>query len=246
VLFVPLWDKNHLKTVHFQYITLIIVLINIAVHILFRSGLFPEIQLGDDKLGGLAVVPERLMSSTVFNIGGPQGDYGFGQVPAGFSLITYQFLHNDIVHLATNMLFLWVFGDNVEDAVGHVKFIFFYLLCGIFGGLAQCIAQPGTNSLLIGASGSIAGIIGAYLMLHPHVRVWVLVLFKIPLRLSAGFILGGWILLQIGYLVMGPASNVSWWTHIGGFVAGALLIIIMRRPHVPLFDGATGDEPHSQ
>jgi membrane associated rhomboid family serine protease len=245
VLFVPIWDKNHLKAVRFQFITLIIILINIAVHVIFRSGLFPELQLGDERLGGLAVVPERLMSLATFTGGGQEGGLAVTQVPAGLSLITYQFLHNDWLHLATNMVFLWVFGDNVEDAMGHLKFVFFYLLCGIFGALAQCIAQPGANSMLIGASGSIAGVIGAYLMLHPHVRVWVLVLFKIPMRLSAGFILGGWILLQIGYLLLGPASNVSWWTHIGGFTAGVLLIIIMRRPDVPLFDRATGDEPRS-
>ena len=96
------------------------------------------------------------------------------------------FFHGDILHLVGNMLFLWVFGDNVEDAMGHVRFLIFYLACGVFAGLIHAWMVPDTDSPLIGASGAVAGVIAAYLMLHPRVSVWVLAFKVIPLRISAG------------------------------------------------------------
>jgi membrane associated rhomboid family serine protease len=242
MLFIPVWDKNPLKTVRFQYATLALISINILIHIVFRSGWLPQFDLSDFDLVPWAVVPERIMTSAVF---APSWDWGqlFYQLPSGRTLITYQFLHNDAWHLITNMIFLWVFGDNVEDAMGHVKYVLFFLLCGVFGALAQCFAMPHGDSLLIGASGSVSGIIAAYLMLYPFAPIWVLIPFKIPIllpipvRLNALFILGAWILIQIGYLLSGYASDVSWWTHIGGFIAGALLVLVMRRPGVLLFKG---------
>jgi membrane associated rhomboid family serine protease len=138
-----------------------------------------------------------------------------------------------------------VFGDNVEDAMGHFKFLFFYLACGVFAGLVHAWIDPSSDIPLIGASGAVAGVIAAYLVLHPRVRVWVLALKAIPLRISAFFALGVWIAIQVVMVVlarlnpeaMGP---VAWWAHIGGLIAGAVLVVFLRRPGVPLFDKGLG------
>jgi len=139
------------------------------------------------------------------------------------------------------MLFLWVFGDNIEDAMGHLKFLVFYLLCGICGGLTHAALMhawnPGAAHVpLIGASGAVAGVIAAYLMLHPHVRVWVLAFRIIPLRITAMFALGVWVLSQFIMVLIPNVGPVAWWAHVGGIIAGALLIPLMRRPGVTLFD----------
>ena len=137
-------------------------------------------------------------------------------VPEGVTLMTYQFLHSDILHLLSNMLFLWVFGDNVEDAMGHFKFLVFYLACGIAGGLAHAWMLPNSSLPLIGASGAVAGVIAAYLILHPRVRVWVLAFRFIPLRISAAWVLGIWAATQIIMIAIAPNDQVAWWAHVGG------------------------------
>ena len=143
-------------------------------------------------------------------------------------------------HIVGNMLFLWVFGDNVEDAMGPRAFSIFYLACGVFAGLFHAWFVPEATVPLIGASGAVAGVIAAYLMLHPRVRVWVLAFKVIPLRITAGLVLGVWILTQVVMVVMPQAGPVAWWAHIGGLIAGAVLVIVMRRPGVPLFDKDAG------
>ena len=157
-------------------------------------------------------------------------------VPERLTLFTYMFFHGDIFHLAGNMLFLWVFGDNVEDAMGHVRFLIFYLACGVFAGLLHAWMVPDSDIPLIGASGAVAGVIAAYLMLHPRVRVWVLAFKVIPLRISAAFALGIWILMQVVMVLLPQVGPMAWWAHIGGLIAGAVLVVFMRRPGVPLFD----------
>jgi membrane associated rhomboid family serine protease len=129
-----------------------------------------------------------------------------------------------------------VFGDNVEDAMGHLKFLAFYLLCGVAGGLAHAAFLPASQFPLIGASGSVAGVIAAYLMLHPRVRIWVLAFRFVPLRVPAVWVLGFWVVMQFVMVVLAPADGVAWWAHVGGMAAGAVLILFMRRPGVPLFD----------
>ena len=152
------------------------------------------------------------------------------------TLLTYMFFHADVFHLLGNMLFLWVFGDNVEDAMGHVRFLFFYLACGVFAGLFHAWMVPDSDMPLIGASGAVAGVIAAYLMLHPRVSVWVLAFKVIPLRITAGLALGIWIVMQIVMVAHARPGPVAWWAHIGGLIAGAVLIVFLRRPGVPLFD----------
>src|SRR5690606_1926860 len=132
--------------------------------------------------------------------------------------------------------FLWVFGDNVEDAVGHWRFLLFYLLCAVGAGLAHALMVPDSPSPLVGASGAVAGIVAAYLILHPRVKIWVLAFGRLPLRLSALWVLGFWVLVQVWSVVMMGDGNVAWWAHIGGLASGALLILVLRRPGVHLFD----------
>ncbi|MEO1718790.1 MAG: rhomboid family intramembrane serine protease [Pseudomonadota bacterium] len=146
------------------------------------------------------------------------------------------FFHGDLGHLLGNMLFLWVFGDNVEDAVGHIKFLLFYLLCGVAAAVTHTIITGDSPRPLIGASGAVAGVIAAYLMLHPRITVWVLAFKFIPLQINAALALGLWIALQVAMVLVPQVGPVAWWAHIGGLVAGAVLILVMRRPGVPLFD----------
>ncbi|SDB05975.1 rhomboid family intramembrane serine protease [Bauldia litoralis] len=155
------------------------------------------------------------------------------------TLLTYAFLHGSLWHLVGNMVFLWVFADNVEDAFGHVRFIIFYVLCAIGAGYAYVLTDPTSQAPVIGASGAVAGIVAAYLMLHPRQKVWVLVLARVPLRLSAFWVLGFWVLFQVyAILVAQPGDEVAWWSHIGGLITGAILVVFLRRRGVPLFDRA--------
>ena len=156
------------------------------------------------------------------------------------SLITYAFLHGNFMHLIGNMLFLWVFGDNVEDAMGHGRYLAFYIICAIVSGLAYALLDLNSDMPLIGASGAVSGVVAAYLMLHPKVKVWVLALGRIPLRLSAQWLLGAWVLYQIYNAVAYPESQVAWIAHVGGLVAGAILVLFFRRKGVPLFDKNLG------
>ena len=244
-MFVPLSDDNPLRSIPMQYVTIALILLNA---IIFLLELTPT---GGALAASFAIVPRELFSVGVVG-GAARGIHDAVAVPEGLTLLTYMFLHGDPMHLIGNMLFLWVFGDNVEDALGHVRFLAFYLLCGIAGGLLHALtAEYGVAALLfklplvgdaagriplIGASAAVAGVIAAYLMLHPHVRVWIVAFRFIPLRVSAMLALGAWILTQFAMLLMPDVGPVAWWAHIGGIVAGAALVVVMRRPGVPLFD----------
>ncbi len=229
-LFIPLRDENSLKSIPFQYVTVGLIIANVIVFILEVSG------LSDGTIASFALTPSHLLGTQVhFDHSGSLTGEGI-TVAEQTTLLTYMFFHADVFHLAGNMLFLWVFGDNVEDAVGHARFLLFYLACGVFAGLLHAFMLPDSELPLIGASGAVAGVIAAYLMLHPRVSVWVLAFKVIPLRITAGLALGGWIVLQIVMVAMPETGPVAWWAHIGGLIAGAVLIVFMRRPGVPLFD----------
>ncbi len=192
--------------------------------------------LDQSAVATFGLTPSELFGTSL--ITAPDAGCRPGSMPLaeGATLLTYMFFHADIFHLFFNMLFLWVFGDNVEDAMGHVRFLIFYLACGVFAGLFHSWMVPDSELPLIGASGAVAGVIAAYLMLHPHVGVWVLAFKIIPLRISAGLALGLWIVLQIVMIAVADVGPTAWWAHIGGLIAGAVLILFMRRPGVPLFD----------
>lgn len=230
-MFVPLHDENTLKSIRFQWVTILLIAINVIVYF------FEAARLDEVAIAGFAIIPKELFDTSLLPI--PVESVG-PRVPERLTLLTYMFFHGDILHLAGNMLFLWVFGDNVEDAMGHLKFVFFYLACGVFAGLVHAWIDPTSEIPLIGASGAVAGVIAAYLVLHPRVRVWVLALKAIPLRISAAFALGLWILIQVVMVVLPQVGPVAWWAHIGGLIAGAVLIVFLRRPGVPLFDRGLG------
>lgn len=231
-MFIPLRDDNALKSIPFQYVTISLIVVNVLVYVLEISG------IPDEALRSFAVTPRVLMAGSLFSTPLPTSAEAV-PVVEGATLFTYMFLHADIFHLLGNMLFLWVFGDNVEDAMGHAKFLFFYLACGVFAALFHSWMLPDSDLPLIGASGAVAGVIAAYLMLHPRVGVWVLAFKVIPLRISAGLVLGLWVILQVVMVAVSDAGPTAWWAHIGGLLAGAALILVLRRPGVPLFDRGT-------
>ena len=163
-------------------------------------------------------------------------------IPASFSLMTSMFLHGGFLHLAGNMLYLWIFGNNIEDAMGHRRFILFYIVCGIVATMTHALTNPGSDVPMIGASGAISGVLGAYLLLFPRARVLVLVPIWIFIRMfyiPAGFVLAFWFLLQ---LMSGAASvgqgggGVAWFAHIGGFIAGMILIGVFKHKNVRFFN----------
>lgn len=226
-MFLPLHDTNALNKVRVQYVTLALIIINVAIWVFF----------GTATLNGSSEVEKAFISWGYI----PAVANGYKNLPDQYvilpayaSYITYSFFHSGFMHLAGNMLFLWVFGDNVEDAMGHFRFLLFYLLCAAAGAFAHGLVKPESAAPLVGASGAAAGVVGAYLLLHPNVRIWVLALGKIPLRLSAFWVLGAWIGFQIFNLLVNSQSNVSWAAHVGGFAAGAVLILFMRSKGVPL------------
>ena len=229
MVFIPLSDENPLRSIHFQWVTVSLIAVNTIAFVL------GSMQEQQSALASFALIPSELFEVQIIGGAVPFPNQAL-QVPEGLTLITYQFLHGDIFHLLSNMLFLWVFGDNVEDALGHLKFLAFYLLCGIAGGLAHASLLPTSQLPLIGASGAVAGVIAAYLVLHPRVRVWVLAFRFIPLRIPAMWVLGLWVVTQFMMVVLAPNDQVAWWAHIGGLVTGAVLVLFMRRPGVELFD----------
>ncbi len=229
MVFIPLSDDNPLRSISFQWVTVGLIAANVLVFIWQVTGNGPVMA------ASFAVVPAQLFQVHVFG-GAVTVPNELLHVPEIFTLVTYQFLHGDIIHIASNMLFLWVFGDNVEDAMGHLRFLIFYIVCGVAAGLTHAWMLPTSQLPLIGASGAVAGVIAAYLLLHPRVRVWVLAFRIIPLRISAAWVLGIWVATQFVMVLLQHADQVAWWAHIGGMAAGAVLILFMRRPGVPLFD----------
>jgi len=161
------------------------------------------------------------------------------QVPALLTVVTSMFLHGGWMHLIGNMLYLWIFGNNVEDAMGHGRFVVFYLLCGAAAVLAQALPAPDSTIPMIGASGAISGVLGAYLLLYPHARVLVLIplgYFSRVVYLPAMVVLGLWFLLQfLSILLTDPNQpGVAFGAHAGGFVAGMLLIPLFKRREIRL------------
>ncbi|MBE0692396.1 MAG: rhomboid family intramembrane serine protease [Aquamicrobium sp.] len=225
-MFIPLHDANSLKHIRLQYVTLGLIAANVVVYLLTA--------LGSSGFTEAAVIGLGYIPSTVYDIAERPDEWVL--VPDDLTYVTYAFLHGDIWHLGGNMLFLWVFGDNVEDALGHIRFLLFYLACAVAGAFAHGMVAPDSQAPLIGASGAIAGVVTAYLMLHPRVKVWVLALGRIPIRLPASILLALWIVFQVAMLLLAAEDEISWAAHIGGIVAGAVLVLFLRRRGVPLFD----------
>lgn len=164
-------------------------------------------------------------------------------VPPWATLVTSMFLHGGWLHILGNMLYLWLFGKGVEAALGPFRFLFFYLICGITAALTQAAMDPMAQEPMIGASGAIAGVLGAYLMLYPRAHVtlfvWILILVRL-IAVPAVILLGLWFLMQLLSAVNAAPGQggVAFWAHIGGFIAGMVLVFPFRRPGVGLFQPA--------
>jgi membrane associated rhomboid family serine protease len=213
----PVSDDNTQRRT-FPSVTIALIAINVVVFLLELSG-------GDQFITNWAFIPSR-----------------FSDDPGGnaVTIFTAMFMHGGWLHLFGNMLFLWIFGDNVEDRFGHVKFLIFYLLTGIAATLAQYWFSPGSGVPNVGASGAIAGVLGAYILMFPQSRVNVLVGRQI-MQMPAVIVLGAWILLQlvsgVGTIAYTDESanvgGVAYMAHIGGFVAGLLLTYLFRGSERP-------------
>ena len=179
----------------------------------------------------------------------------YGVVPAAFawgSVFTSMFLHGGWMHILGNMLFLWIFGDNVEDRMGHGRFVVFYLICGTVAAVAHVMSEPGSPIPTIGASGAVAGVMGAYLVLYPRSRILTLLplfIFWRIIEVPAVVFLGLWFALQlfsgVGTMLMAaqgaPAGGIAFWAHVAGFLAGVVLVYAFRRPErvrVEWWDGS--------
>ena len=214
---IPLRDNNPRQT--FPFVTYTLLAINI-VAFLWELSLGPRL---DEALFRIAFVPVRywVPGNWVFDL---------------TTIVVSMFLHGGLLHIGSNMLYLWIFGDNIEDRLGHFRYLIFYLLCGFLATFAHAMFSSGSNVPAIGASGAIAGVLGAYLVLYPHARVTTLlpIFFFITVReIPAIIILGLWFVLQlfsgVGSLGVRDAQDmggIAYFAHIGGFVAGVLLIFV--------------------
>lgn len=219
---IPLRDANPSRTVPFLTYGLIVVN---ALVFLFELSLGEGLNAFIFQFG---VVPSRLMS-----------DVGTFEVGAAtfLPLFSSMFLHGGWMHLIGNIWFLHVFGDNIEDQFGHARYLFFYVASGLAAALTQVAINPTSDIPMVGASGAIAGVMGAYVLMFPRARVFTLIpifFFFQVLELPAVLFLGIWFLMQFasGMLALGvggDAGGVAWWAHIGGFACGAILMPILRR-----------------
>jgi membrane associated rhomboid family serine protease len=165
---------------------------------------------------------------------------GFVGVPPLATILSSMFLHGSVLHLAGNMLYLWIFGNNAEDAMGHLRFILFYLLSGIAAALTLAYIEPHSHIPMVGASGAISGVLAAYVLLYPRARVTVIVPLGIifyPFAISAFWVVGLWFVMQLfsAALVDPSQPGVAFWAHVGGFAAGLVMTPILKSRTVPLF-----------
>lgn len=220
---IPIRDENPTATT--PWITLLLLVANGALWILVQGAGQPEALVASVEYFG--IVPCEIMDRCTV-----QG-LATGSIP------TSMFMHGDWGHLLSNMLFLWVFGNNIEDSMGHLRFLAFYFACGLAAAGAHIVAMPGSPVPAVGASGAISGVMGAYTFLYPRVRVltWVPPIFLLSIR--AWILLGYWFILQLamGAVQLTPEAasegGVAVWAHVGGFVAGVVLIPFFRKSRRP-------------
>ena len=220
---IPLKDDNPTRTVPF--ITVGIIVVNCVV---FVRALFLPPAVQQTLLMRLALIPHDLTQPVAGRI--DLVAYNL------LTLLTSMFVHGGWLHLLGNMLYLWIFGNNIEDVLGHGRYLLFYLLCGLSGAAAQIAADPGSRVPMIGASGAIAGVLGAYLVTFPAARVSTLifvVFFARLVEVPALIVLGFWLLIQLMNAGQAGQAGVAWFAHLGGFLAGLVLVALLRRRRVP-------------
>jgi membrane associated rhomboid family serine protease len=223
-MFLPLYDIAPLRYLRAAHVNRAIMVVTALVFLVTWSGLTP----GGVDLAALVggSIPAVLFHHAVLP---PE----LAWIPGPATLVTSIFLHAGWLHLVGNMLFLQVFGDNVEDAMGHLRFLVFYVLCGVAGALAHAVMNPLSEQPLIGASGAVAGVIAAYLVLHPRARVFGLLFGLVPLKVSAYWVLGLWVAVQVWHVAARDEVETAWWAHVGGFLAGLALVFVLRRKPEP-------------
>jgi len=224
-VFIPLYDGVALRFMKRPNATYAILGLNVLMYLLVSSGLLGNENRIDVALG--------MIPAVVF--GSAKIDPSIALVPGMLTFFTGIFLHGSFLHLLGNMLFLWVFGDNVEDAMGSLRFTAFYLACGIAGALLFALVRQESQSPLIGASGAISGVVVAYLMLYPRVHVFGLAFSWLPISIAAFYVILAWIALQIVSALFSSDPEVGWWAHVGGIATGAVLTPLLKRAEVPLF-----------
>ncbi|MGQ9368884.1 rhomboid family intramembrane serine protease [Azospirillum sp. A39] len=187
---------------------------------------------------GVRPEPFAFVPAYLFGIGDLAGP--LPTVDAWRGLFGHVLIHGDALHLLTNMVALWVFGDSVEDALGHVRYGVFFFLCAAAGAMTEGWLAVEPLRPVVGASGAISGVMGAYLLLHPHAKILLLLFFRIPLLLPASVVVGGDLAANVAMVLLPPvpgvdADGVAWGAHLGGFAAGMLLVAPFKRRGVPLF-----------
>ncbi len=217
----PIYDHSPFKWTTPPYVTWGLIALNFIIF-------FWQVSAGSERADSIdhiaAVVPAAFTAE-----GAP-----LAVLPAPLTLVTYTFLHANFLHAFGNMIFLWVFGDDIEEAIGHWRFLAFYVACGIGSGLAFVLSDPSSTIQLVGASGAVAGVIAAYLMFRPCAKVTVLI-SVVVVRVRAFWVIGGWVLWQLIEVASRAEDGVAYWAHVGGLVTGAILFVLMRPPGVDLF-----------
>lgn len=226
----PIGDDNRDRKT-FPFVNYILIAINIFVYVYYQ-----KLGQNDDFTLSFATIPAEVLTGKDITT---KAGLGVTPQPVQLTLITSMFMHGGLAHLLGNMMYLWIFGDNVEDALGHVKYLFFYLLCGLLASLSQVFSTVffGQNLLIpsLGASGAISGMLGAYLRLYPgkDVHLWIfLFIISVPAFIAVGVWFAFQVVNGLGALGGQEAGGVAYAAHIGGFVAGLLLIGIFARQFI--------------
>ena len=226
---IPLRDDNPTSTL--PVLTVALIAANVLVFF-YQISLGPE--ASEELVYQFGAIPAAVTGSRALPA-------ALAVIPPIFSVFTSMFLHGGWIHLIGNMLYLWIFGNNIEDAMGHIRYLVFYLLCGVAASFSHILSDAQSLIPSIGASGAISGVLGAYLLLYPRAKVLVLVplgFFTQLMHIPASLVLGLWFLLQLLSSAMsgGQGGGVAWWAHIGGFIAGVLLVALFKKRNVRFFN----------
>jgi membrane associated rhomboid family serine protease len=239
--------KDDVRTRSFPAVSVSLIAVNVVIYLYefflwFEPATPGRLPLGEQLyaqfVAEFGLIPCRFGDVCPLNL-----ETALAGAPAPtLTIFTSMFVHGGLLHVGGNMLYLWIFGKNVEDSMGHGRFVAFYLVCGLAAAAAQYLQNPASAIPMVGASGAVSGTLGAYLLLHPHARIWTLVAFGFFVRVipvPALVVLGFWVVLQFANGVFtfgrGDTGGVAFLAHLGGFVAGLLLINVfrgsrMRRP----------------
>jgi len=218
-MFLPLNDEAPTRRHFVPWVTWTIIALCTLIFAVFQN---PALFSGAENMPiAFGLIP------SVFN--GLNGfEKGVFHLPALLTPLSYGFLHGGWMHLIGNMLFLFIFGDNVEAEMGRLRYLVFLFGASAAAGVAYAYSAPGSDSPLIGASGAVSAVLGAYLVLHPHVKIFGLIFHVVPVRVPALWFISGWFVLQIGHALYDPNQGVAWIAHIAGLIAGAIGVLALR------------------